>query len=764
MASNVVDVPPKLSARARVFATGQGRKTDATDAHSIALVGTRMAGLRRVVNDEQLALLRILVDRRRSLGADHTRMISQLHQLLLELIPGGAKKSLSAAQAKALLATVKPRDTVGKTRRRVAAELIGDLERVYQRSKQADKELKELVASTGTTLMDLHGIGPSGAARLLVEVGQIARFPNRAHFASWNGTAPIDASSGDQVRHRLSRAGNRQINRVLHIMATVQLRNPTEGRAYFDRKKTAGKTSMEAMRVSETTPVRHRLPADDRRRHRPQRTGPGGHQGTSTDSSVTSSHPHAGSSEKSLPGPAETQPRTPARQQRLDTEGSHKRSSASGLTAGQQLLRDCAQDRCPARLGPGARRDAPTLRLPTGVIGVALSWPAVSSGTARGEAGKGFVLLEVAVPSLLFNLSGQLKEAPMIVIIGMDPHKRSATIEVINERAPVLAVGKYGTDKASYAEMLAAGCRFADRVWAVEGCNGIGKHIAHRLVHDGETVVDVQAKLSAQVRVFATGNGRKTDPVDAHSVALVALRTPNLVQVQVDPDLVVMGLLVDRRDELGRARTQTINRLHRLLLELFPGGAKQLLSARQARALIATIRPRDIVGKTRRRLVVELIGELEGIDKKIKTADRPAATCHRPRIDADGAARHRPVRRGPTARRRRRHPPIRRPGPVRLLERHRTAGRLLRRPSNATDCPGPATAGSTAHCTSWPSSSCATPPKGAPTSTPRKPPGRHRWNPCAPSKDACPMWSTHASTPTRTDGTRQAREGNRGRL
>ena len=173
----VVDVPPKLSARARVFATGQGRKTDATDAHSVALVGTRMAGLRPLVNDEQLAVLRILVDRRRSLGEDHTRMVSQLHQLLLELIPGGAKKSLSAAQAKALLATVRPRDTAGKTRRRVAAELIADLERVYQRSKQADKELNELVAATGTTLMDLHGIGPSGAARLLVEVGAITPLP-----------------------------------------------------------------------------------------------------------------------------------------------------------------------------------------------------------------------------------------------------------------------------------------------------------------------------------------------------------------------------------------------------------------------------------------------------------------------------------------------------------------------------------------------------------------------------------------------------------
>jgi transposase len=82
----------------------------------------------------------------------------------------------------------------------------------------------------------------------LVEVGDITRFPNRAHFASWNGTAPIDASSGDQIRHRLSRAGNREINRVLHIMATVQLRTATEGRAYFDHKKASGKTSMEAMR------------------------------------------------------------------------------------------------------------------------------------------------------------------------------------------------------------------------------------------------------------------------------------------------------------------------------------------------------------------------------------------------------------------------------------------------------------------------------------------------------------------------------------
>lgn len=310
----VVDVPPKLSARARVFSTGQGRKTDATDAHSVALIGTRMAGLRPVVDDEQLAVLRLLVDRRRSLGEEHTRKTSQLHQLLLELIPGGAKRDLSAAQAKTLLAKVRPRDVVGKTRRRVAAELVADLERIYARKKEANKELTDLVKDTGTMLLDLHGIGPTGAARLLVEVGDITRFPNKAHFASWNGTAPLDASSGDQVRHRLSRKGNRQINRVLHTMARVQLRNPTEGRAYYDRKKADGKAPMEAMRC-----VKRRLSDivfqtmlnDAVRTTGGIRTGPGGQRGDDSDSSAAGSQPHTNSSDKPLPGPARQHPRTP---------------------------------------------------------------------------------------------------------------------------------------------------------------------------------------------------------------------------------------------------------------------------------------------------------------------------------------------------------------------------------------------------------------------------------------------------------------------
>ena len=293
-----------------MFATGQGRKTDATDAHSIALVGVRMAGLRPVVDDEQLAVLRVLVDRRRALGEDHTRMVSQLHHLLLELIPGGAKKDLSAAQAKKLLATVRPRDVAGKARRRVAAELVADLERIYARKKAANKELSQLLAATGTTLTGLHGIGPSGPARLLVEVGDITPVP---------GQQPLRLMDRDRADRRLvrgpraaslSRGGNRQINRVLNIMATAQLRNPTEGHAFFDRTKARGKTSNEAMRLLKrrlSDIVFRTMLADAARQ---MTTGPGGQQGDDSDSSAAGSQPHTSSSDKPLPGPATTHPRT----------------------------------------------------------------------------------------------------------------------------------------------------------------------------------------------------------------------------------------------------------------------------------------------------------------------------------------------------------------------------------------------------------------------------------------------------------------------
>jgi hypothetical protein len=106
-----------------------------------------------------------------------------------------------------MIASVRPRDLAGKTRRRLAAELAGELAAIDKKTRALDKELTELVTARGSTLMGLHGIGPSGAARLLADVGGIHRFASRDRFASWNGTAPLDASSGSQARHRLSRAG-----------------------------------------------------------------------------------------------------------------------------------------------------------------------------------------------------------------------------------------------------------------------------------------------------------------------------------------------------------------------------------------------------------------------------------------------------------------------------------------------------------------------------------------------------------------------------
>ena len=145
------------------------------------------------------------------------------------------------------------------------------------------------------------------------------------------------------------------------------------------------------------------------------------------------------------------------------------------------------------------------------------------------------------------------------VVIGMDPHKHSATIEIIDTRERVLEHGRFATTTTGYRAMLAAGRRYPRRRWAIEGCNGIGRHIAQRLVADGEKVVDVPSKLSAQVRVFATGQGRKTDPIDAHSVAVAALRSTGLREVAADDATVALRLLVDRRDSLGRTRTDLVN-------------------------------------------------------------------------------------------------------------------------------------------------------------------------------------------------------------
>ena len=161
------------------------------------------------------------------------------------------------------------------------------------------------------------------------------------------------------------------------------------------------------------------------------------------------------------------------------------------------------------------------------------------------------------------------------VIIGVDPHKLSATIEVVDARGRLLGAGRFTTDQAGYAAMQRYVKAWPRRVWAVEGANGAGRPLAQRLVAAGEQVVDVPAKLAARVRLFDTGHNRKTDALDAHSIAVVAVRTAGLRVLAVDEDLEALRMLADRRDELARRRVQTVNRLHRLLSELIPGQRKK---------------------------------------------------------------------------------------------------------------------------------------------------------------------------------------------
>src|SRR3954449_12195857 len=94
------------------------------------------------------------------------------------------------------------------------------------------------------------------------------------------------------------------------------------------------------------------------------------------------------------------------------------------------------------------------------------------------------------------------------VVIGMDPHKRSVTIEVMTAEERVLGGGRFGTDIDGYRAMLGYVAGWTDRVWAIEGCNGIGRHVAMRLLADDQVVVDVPPKLSARARGFFIRPGR----------------------------------------------------------------------------------------------------------------------------------------------------------------------------------------------------------------------------------------------------------------
>ena len=300
----VLDVPPKLSTRARIFDRGHGRKNDPTDARTVAVVALRTKGLREVELDDELIALRLMSERRADLVRTRTATVNHLHQLLMELIPAGAERKLTATKAKALLATVRPRDVAGRTRRQLAVDLVEDLTAVDRKLKDLDKRLREAVEATGTTLTDIKGVGIATAATILGEVGDVRRFPSKHHFATYNGTAPREYSSGGVDTRRLSRAGNRKLNHALHIIALSHKRYDPRGGEYYARKLAAGKGKKGALRCLKrrlSDAVFRTLLEDQQQR---QVAGPEGHSGATTKSCATDRSPMVSTSEKPLTRPA----------------------------------------------------------------------------------------------------------------------------------------------------------------------------------------------------------------------------------------------------------------------------------------------------------------------------------------------------------------------------------------------------------------------------------------------------------------------------
>jgi transposase len=265
----VVNVPATLAARTRVLGSTKSNKTDPNDARSVALTALRHDDLRVVRRVGHSEVLRLLAKHNTDIGKRRTQVVCRIHALLVGLAPGGIAKEINASDIDTFLAGLSPTDPVERVRRDLVVELLAEVRVLDAQLKASHKRIREAVAASGTTVTELFGVGPIIAAMLIGHTGDIGRFANRDHFAAYNGTAPVEFSSGGRTVHRVSQRGNRQLNHAIHMAAICQLRQThSDGRAFFDRKVAEGKTKREAIRALKrqisNTVYRH-LAADARR-------------------------------------------------------------------------------------------------------------------------------------------------------------------------------------------------------------------------------------------------------------------------------------------------------------------------------------------------------------------------------------------------------------------------------------------------------------------------------------------------------------------
>lgn len=246
----VLDVQPKLAARVRLLATEAVNKNDPHDARSVAIAALRSPAPKEVRAEDHAAVMKLWAKRQRDLSRARNNVVCRLHAVLCDLVPGGVRGEMYAAHAAKLLEGIDPDGAVAAARHELAGDLLDDLRRVDAQLAESKKRLAAVVAASKTTTIEVFGVGPVVAATVVGITGDVTRFSSRDRFAGFNGTAPIEVSSGGRKIYRLSRRGNRQLNHAIHMAAVTQVRHRhSEGRAFYDRKIAEGKAPKEALRA-----------------------------------------------------------------------------------------------------------------------------------------------------------------------------------------------------------------------------------------------------------------------------------------------------------------------------------------------------------------------------------------------------------------------------------------------------------------------------------------------------------------------------------
>jgi transposase len=288
----VVDVPATLASRVRVLSTGRSNKNDPNDTLSVALSALRFSGLRTVEAVGHAEVLRLLTKRNTDLGSQRCRVVCRLHALAAELAPGGIAKEINASDVDGLLDLLRPTTPVEQVRYDLVVELLDDIRRLDSQLKVSHKRIRNAVEASGTSLTGLYGVGPIIAGMLIGCSGDIARFANRDSYAAYNGTAPVEFSSGGRTVHRLSQRGNRQLNHPAHgghhPAPPARYRGPDLFRPASERRQNKPRGHP----GPETANQQRRLPVP-RRRFPPSTdvAGPGGQTGATPKPARPALHP-----------------------------------------------------------------------------------------------------------------------------------------------------------------------------------------------------------------------------------------------------------------------------------------------------------------------------------------------------------------------------------------------------------------------------------------------------------------------------------------